>query len=95
MDTYNPDADDWSAYVERPDLFFQANEIKDEKKVAVLLTVLGTKAYSLLRSIIALEKPADKTYEQLVGTMKAYVDLKPIVIVKPIFIVETKKKLKL
>ena len=79
-DTYNPDTDDWSAYVERLELFFLANEIKDDKKVATLLTVLGTKAYSLLRNIIAPSKPAEKTYEQLVDTMKSYVDPKPIVI---------------
>ena len=60
--SYNPDTDDWSAYVERLDLFFLANEIKDDKKVAVLLTVLGTKAYSLLQTIIAPSKPAEKTY---------------------------------
>ena len=48
MDTFNPDTDDWSAYVERLESFFLANEIKDEKKAAVLVTVLGTKAYSLL-----------------------------------------------
>ena len=61
-------------------MFFEANEIKDEKKVAVLLTVLRTKAYSLLRSVIAPEKPADKAYQQLVGAMKSYVYPKPIVI---------------
>ena len=80
MDAYNPDTDDWSAYVERLDLFFLANEIKDDKKVAVLLTVLGTKAYSLLRTIIAPSKPAEKTYKQLVDAMKSYVEPKPIVI---------------
>ena len=82
MDAYNPDTDDWSAYIERLDLFFLANEIKDDKKVAVLLTVLGTKAYSLLRTIIAPSKPAEKTYKQLVDTMKSYVEPKPIVITK-------------
>ena len=80
MDAYNPDADDWSAYVERLELFFLANEIKDDKKVATLLTVFGTKTYSLLRNIIAPSKPAEKTYEQLVDAMKSYVDPKPIVI---------------
>ena len=59
-----------------------SNEIKDDKKVATLLTVLGTKAYSLLRNIIAPSKPAEKTYKQLVDTMKSYVDPKPIVIAK-------------
>ena len=64
MDNFNPDMDDWSAYVERLEPFFLANEIKDDKKVAVLVTVLGTKAYTLLRNIIAPAKPADKSYEQ-------------------------------
>ena len=80
MDKFNPDTDDWSAYVERLDSFFLANEIKDEKKVALLVTVLGTKSYSLLRNIIAPAKPVDKTYEQLVGAIKSYLDLKPTVI---------------
>ena len=82
MDTYNPETNDWSVYIERLDLFFETNEIKGEKKVAVLLTVLGTKMYSLLRTIIAPEKPTDKTYAQLVGAIKSYVDPKPIVIAK-------------
>ena len=80
MDAYNPDTDNWSAYVERLDLFFLANEIKDDKKVTILLTVLGTKAYSLLRTIIAPSKPAEKTYKQLVDAIKSYVEPKPIVI---------------
>ena len=82
MDSFNPDTDDWSAYIERLDSFFLANEIKDDKKVAVLLTVLRAKAYSLLRTIIAPEKPTEKTYQQLLDAMKSYVDPKPIVIVK-------------
>ena len=71
IDAYKPDRDDWSAYIKRLDLFFLANEIKDNKKVAVLLTVLGTKVYSLLRTIIAPSNPADKTYKQLVDAMKS------------------------
>ena len=82
MDAYNPDMDDWSTYVERLDLFFLANEIRDDKKVAVLLTVLRTKAYSLLRTIITPSKPAEKTYKQLVDAMKSYVEPKPIVIIE-------------
>ena len=80
MDSFNPDTDDWSAYVERLESFFLAHEIKDDKKVAVLLTVLGAKAYSLLRTIIAPGKPAEKTYQQLLDAMKSYVNPKPIVI---------------
>ena len=43
MNAFDPDMDDWSAYVERLELFFTVNEIKDKKKVSVLVTFLGVK----------------------------------------------------
>ena len=82
MNTFNHDTDDWSAYVKRLESFFLANEIKDDKKATVLVTVLGTKAYSLLQNIIAPAKPASKSYEQLVEAMKSHLDPKLTVIVE-------------
>jgi len=32
MDVFKPDVDDWSAYVERLESFFVANNVKNEKK---------------------------------------------------------------
>ena len=58
MDPFDSDTDSWPAYSERLEQFFVANDIADGKKVAVLLTVIGTKAYTLLRNIIAPDKPA-------------------------------------
>ena len=37
------------SYLERVELFFDANDIVDEKKVAVFFSVVGSKTYSLLR----------------------------------------------
>ena len=79
MNAFDPDTDDWTAYVERLESFFVANEIKDEKKVSVLVTFLGAKAYELLRSIIAPAKPASKNYE-LITAMKTHLDPKPLTI---------------
>ena len=80
MDPFDPDTDNWPAYSERLEQFFVANDIADGKKVAVLLTLIGTKAYTLLRNILAPDKPASKDYDQLVETLKAHLDPKPIVI---------------
>ena len=44
MDANNPDTDHWSTYVKRLHLNFLAKEIKDDKEVVVLLTVLRMKA---------------------------------------------------
>jgi len=45
MKAFDPNTDDydWTAYVERLESFFVANEIKDEKKVSVLVTFLGVR----------------------------------------------------
>ena len=80
MDPFDPDTDSWPAYSERLEQFFVANDIADGKKVAVLLTVIGTKAYTLLRNIIAPNKPASKEYGALVEALRAHLDPKPIVI---------------
>ena len=79
MDPFDPDIDNWSAYTERLEQFFVTNDIADGKKRAVLLTVIGTKAYTLLRNILAPEKPATRDYSQLVEALQSHLDPKPIV----------------
>ena len=80
MDPFDPDTDNWPTYTERFKQFFMANDIANEKKVAVLLTVIGIKVYTLLRNIVAPDKPATKEYDQLVEAFRAHLDPKPIII---------------
>ena len=80
MNAFDPETDNWSAYVERLESFFTANEIKDEKKVSVLVTFLGAKAYELLQNIIAPAKPANQSYDDLITAMKDHLDPKLLTI---------------
>ena len=66
MDPFDTDTDSWPR-TQRDSVqqFFVANDIANEK-VAILLSVIGTKAYTLLRNIVAPDKPAAKGYDQLV-----------------------------
>ena len=52
----------------------------DDRKVAVLLTVIGQKTYDTLRSLLAPARPRDKTYDELVSILQKHYDPKPIVI---------------
>ena len=45
---FDPEMDNWLAYIERLEQFFAVNSIPDEKKVATLSTVIGKKVYDLL-----------------------------------------------
>ena len=73
--------DDWPTYVERLEQYLSANNVTEEKKkVAVMVTVMGAKAYSLLRNLVAPSKPADKKFSELVQTLKDHLNPKPLVI---------------
>ena len=45
----------------------EANNIEDGRKVAVLLSVIGTKYFSLIHSLVAPEKPKDKNAQGAFG----------------------------
>lgn len=47
---YNPENELFSLYMERVELFFTANSVAEAKKVAALLSVIGSK--SLVRSLV-------------------------------------------
>ena len=64
------------------ELFFTANGIKDEKKVTVLLSVIGLKIYALLHDLLAPDKLQDKSVADLFETLKKHYELKPVIITK-------------
>jgi hypothetical protein len=74
------ESEEWVSYSERLEQYFEANDIADGKKVPTLLSVIGAKTYSLLRSLTAPQKPSQKTYAQLVAALKEHLSPKPLVI---------------
>ncbi|XP_064653028.1 uncharacterized protein K02A2.6-like [Lineus longissimus] len=78
---YN-ETEDFETYLERVNLFFDANAVANEKKVAALLTLIGPKPYAVLRSLVAPDNPKDKTFAQNVNSLKAHYCPKPLAIVE-------------
>ena len=70
----------FESYVERLENYMVANQIKNEQKVAVLLTAIGPETYGLLRNLVTPEKPDSKDYQELVNTLKEHLNPKPLVI---------------
>ena len=70
-------------YIERVEFYFIANGIEDpEKKRAVLLTVSGRATYKLVRNLSAPNKPAKKSYDEVVALVKSHYTLNPSVILQ-------------
>ena len=77
---YVESKEDFECYIERIEQFFEANQIAEGKQVAVLLTVIGAPTYTLLKSLLAPERPSSKKLAELVSTLKNHFSPKPSVI---------------
>jgi len=53
LGTFNPEEEKISAYLKRVELYLIANGVKEERKVAVLLSAIGLKVYTTLRDLLA------------------------------------------
>ncbi len=61
---YVPADQRWDIYLEQVNNFFDANDVKDEKKKrAMLLTSIGTAAYTAIRSLTAPKTPAETDWK--------------------------------
>ena len=62
---------DWLSYQERIGFYFEANDIacdsltKTTKRRAILLSVIGSDTYTLLRCLAAPKYPSDLSYVEL------------------------------
>ena len=75
---YGEGREKWSQYAERLGHFLLANGITDDdRRRAVFLSVIGPKAYQLLSSLVAPEKPGDKAYDHLIELLAAHYDPPP------------------
>ena len=83
MGEFDPSRDEWNQYAECMGHFFDASTIQSKaRRKACLSTLIGALAYKLLGSLIAPDKPADKTYTELVAVMKQHYCPKTVVVVQ-------------
>lgn len=73
-------ADRISSYLDQMQLYFEANSVDDDRKVAVLHTVIGAKTYETLWRLLSPDRTRDKSYGQLVAVLQKHYDPKPLAI---------------
>ncbi|XP_062589261.1 uncharacterized protein K02A2.6-like [Saccostrea cucullata] len=77
---FNESTESFANYVERLEQFFAANEVKDQKKVAVFLSIIGPTTYGVLKNLVQPALPKEKEYKDLVQVLRGYYMPKPLVI---------------
>ena len=80
LEAFEPEGENISTYLERVELYFLANGIAEDKQASVLLTVIGMKNYGIIKSLVAPAQPKDKSYVELLATLKEHFQPKPLII---------------
>jgi hypothetical protein len=92
IEKFSGKADEFETYLERLEFYFTANELSEiaitegnendvrarlTKRKRILLSVLGPDTNSLLRSLCAPAKPADKSFKEITDILKEYFAPRP------------------
>ena len=80
IESFDKSLETWASYVECLEQYFALNDIKGEKQVPALLTLLGRKTYNLLRNLTAPAKPADMSFKELIKLLDKQLSPKPSII---------------
>ena len=73
----------WSAYMERMEQYFIANDVTgNNKKRAILLSTCGPTTYSLIRSLVAPSKVTDIQYGTLLDKINKHFNPRPSIIME-------------
>ena len=80
MERFNSDNEGIQPYLERVELYFVANEVGEDRRVPVFLSVIGSKTYALLRDLLSPVKPSEKTFDELKQVLEGHYNPKKVVI---------------
>lgn len=80
IEEFDSAKEDWQSYIERVEVYFVANDVQDDKRVATLLSLMGATTYHLLHNLLAPQRPAAQTFDIIVATLKNHLSPKPLVI---------------
>ena len=80
LQEFQPDVEPIKAYLERANVFFEANSIAADKRVPVLLSAIGPRIYSLLRNLTSPAVPHEKSFDELATILQSHFQPKPLLI---------------
>ena len=75
LEPFRPESERTSAYLEQVQLFFAANDVPKAKQALGLLSAIGGKVYDLVSDLLAPEKPAEKSFDELKAILKAHCEV--------------------
>ena len=85
LEKFRSESDSIRAYLERADLYLQANDIGENKRVPILLSCMGASTYAPLRDLVAPDAPGTLTFRTLSKVLTAHFEPKRMVIAERLY----------
>ena len=93
LSAFNQEEETISAYLERTNIFFEANKIEDKQKVTLFLNAIGAKTYGLLRDLLSPEALMTQSFKQLTDALTGHFEPKPLVIAERYYFYQRSQKI--
>ena len=77
LDQFDSNVEPWESFYERFEQFVKVNKLDDGDLVPCLLSVVGPKTYSLLRTLVAPAKPKDKSIADIKKVLNDHLSPQP------------------
>ena len=80
LEAFDPKTDTVAAYAERAELYMDANDMPEARRVATFLNCVGKTTYAIIRNLMIPDKPAEKSLKDIIAVMEKHFEPKPLVI---------------
>ncbi|CAH0715279.1 unnamed protein product, partial [Brenthis ino] len=74
LEQFELDSKEWPAYIRRVKQYMLLNEVKEELKVSLLITVVGKATYSLMCDLCSPSHPETKSFDELVKLVSEHLE---------------------
>ena len=80
IEPFDASANDCETYAARLEQYLDANSIREEKKAAKLLTLIGGPTYQLIRNLVAPADPKTRSFDELTAALTQHFAPVPLAI---------------
>ena len=77
LEAFDPKTDTVAAYAKRAELYMDANDMPEARRVATFLNCIGKTMYAIIRNLMIPDKPAEKSLKDIIAVMEKHFEPKP------------------
>ena len=82
LEQFHIGQEDWDSYEEHLQQYFMENDIEEAKKQRAILTACEQATHKVILNLVALKKPGEYAYKDILEHLRCYYSPKPLMIIQ-------------